>query len=432
LPAYDNLGSSNAHVGGWSDFYNDGDEAIMRDEAYRVAGELGITDHSLPVAERIQRIAEWMGRQDSTTTPFQWSGKKDGYVYDCTTRSRGAVSLFKLAGVPAVSISMTLRGELHEEPFFYDEDGKVWMHADYIANNSSSEKTFTEFFERIQTNVVDCRPLKVITTDALEDFYQLSVTILNPGTEVSSRSIDDYIFDIDETWINYSAESFMLTLLQQPYAYPDKKLTRGEVARLLCNYLGVVPMRNEQVFSDVPTSHRYSKYIWAINKLGIMNGDGDGTFRPDSELSMQEFAVMAMQIVEDVFQNAVIPAKKVIDEIQNNPTDWPPDSSYTKSVLKGYEERADWEARFANIPSHNPIIFADDDQIASWAKSAVSTLSGWGILEGDTKVSYYPLGEKSNSNLHPTEFLSKTRFLVFLYKFYKKLDISGGFGEPLF
>jgi hypothetical protein len=400
------LGSSNAHVGGWSDFYNDGDEAIMRDEAYRVAGELGVTVHSLPVAERIQRISEWMGWQNSDTTPFQWLGEKDGYIYDCTTSARGAVSLFRLAGIPAVGISMKLWGESHEEPFFYDEDGKIWMHADWTANYGSSEKTFTEYFGQVQTRVVSRYPFEVITTDDFKDYYQLSVTVRNPGTEMSTMSIDDYIFDIDETWINYSAESFMLTLLQQPYAYPDKKLTRGEVARLLCNYLGVIPMRNEQVFSDVPTSHRYSKYIWAINKLGIMNGVGDGKFNPDAELSMQEFAVMAMNAVNW----SKVEMRQEIDGLKSGQIPVAEYSSLEATIGM-------WEKFLSKLetPSRAPKVFADSDQIANWAKVAVDELSRFRILQGDSTG--------SDSRLNPTEALSKIRFLVFLYKFDKELDL---------
>jgi hypothetical protein len=204
---------------------------------------------------------------------------------------------------------------------------------------------------------------------------------------------------------------FMLRLLRKPYAYPEEKLTRGMVAKLLCNYLGTVPMKNDQVFSDVPVSHDYSPYIWAMNRLGIMNGNGDGTFRPDSELSMQEFAVMAERLIQYEKAKAV--------ELSKNWRDTNPFMDvYTPEEIADidaeYKKRA--EEGFDPPVGSLPKIFADNNQIASWAKPAVDEFSRWGILEGDSSG--------SSSHLHPTEPLSKTRFLVFLYKFDQKLDLD--------
>jgi hypothetical protein len=172
-------------------------------------------------------------------------------------------------------------------------------------------------------------------------------------------------------------------------------------------------MRNEQVFSDVPTSHRYSKYIWAMNKLGIMNGVGGGKFNPDSELSMQEFAVMATNIIQWEKAKAVEIAatwkdtNSLIDEYKPEEIAQI-DADYRKRAEEGYTLPAD--GRYTSK------VFADDDQIATWAKAAVDELSAWGILQGDSSG--------SNSRLNPTEALSKTRFLVFLYKFDQKFSLS--------
>jgi hypothetical protein len=122
----------------------------------------------------------------------------------------------------------------------------------------------------------------------------------------------------------------MSHLLQKPYAYPEKTLTRGEVAKLICNHSGVVPMRNEQVFSDVPLNHPYSRYIWAMNELGIMMGNGDGTFRPDSELSMQEFAVMAVRVAEWIYKRSADNAAYNIKLMEDDPVSWPPENERTK------------------------------------------------------------------------------------------------------
>jgi hypothetical protein len=235
----------------------------------------------------------------------------------------------------------------------------------------------------------------------------------------------DPVLDLNETWIDVQAERFILNLLRQPYAYPEKKLTRGEVAKILCNFIGTVPMKNDQIFSDVQVSHDYSSYIWVMNKLGIMGGIGDNKFNPDAELTIQEFAVMAMRVLE--YRNEEI-AKQSADElkeIESNPTDWPPDLQYTQDVVRRLKEKVDWKTRIANISSSTPIVFADNAKIASWAKPAVDEFSKFGILQGNSA--------DSNSRLNPTEALSKTRFLVFMFKFEEKLKLFNEFTPtPIF
>jgi hypothetical protein len=177
------------------------------------------------------------------------------------------------------------------------------------------------------------------------------------------------------------------------YVHPEVKLTRGEVAKLLCSYLRQKPMRNKQVFSDVPTSHQYAPYIWAMTRLGIMTGDSDGAFRPDNELSMQEFAVVAQRV--SIWGKAYLTDR--VASLQY----------YTSESPPSYE--TNWKAalsRFDSPPNNKPKVFADADKIASWAKPAVDEFSQLGILSGD-----------GNGYLKPTEPLSRLRFLVFLEKF---------------
>jgi len=52
-------------------------------------------------------------------------------------------------------------------------------------------------------------------------------------------------------------------------------------------------------FSDVPESHPYHVQIETLAQLGIINGYADGTFRPDAQVTRQQFAkmvILAMRI----------------------------------------------------------------------------------------------------------------------------------------
>jgi hypothetical protein len=201
----------------------------------------------------------------------------------------------------------------------------------------------------------------------------------------------------------------MLNLLHKPYAYPEEKLTRGDVARIICNYLDIVPMHNEQIFLDVKLDNTNSPYIRAVNKLGIMGGIGNNTFAPDRELSLQEFAVIAQRIILYGKAEAMKTAENWRD---TNPFMDQYTLKEIADIDAGYKKRV--EEGFNPPTNSTPKVFADNNQIASWAKPAIDELSRWGILEGDGGANPY---------LHPTETLSKTRFFVFMYKFNEKLKL---------
>jgi hypothetical protein len=383
LPEYGDLD-------GWREYFSDGDPIKLRDEAYRVAKELGVDGQNLSQKEKIKRITDWDRSGRSPDSLLKVAGTIDGANYDCTTSSEGRMTLYRIAGIPAVSVPMT-KQVLHEEPFFFD--GGSWV-------PPLADRTFSTFFKNVSALLIT----GPITMD-YEQIYQLK---------------GDIMLDINESWIDKPAEQFMLKLLCQPYAYPHQKLTRGEVAKMICNYLGVVPMVNEMMFVDVPTSHRYAPYVWAVNKIGIMTGD-NGEFRPESELSMQEFAVIAERMIGWGKARAEMKLDNLAEEL---PT-WEYYKDYTKAeideIFQNYRDRV---ASF-NLPSGRTAkVFADGNQIAAWAKPAVDVLSSWGILEGDSAG--------TGANLHPKEMMSKTRFLVFLYKFEQRLTLRSQFGGAQF
>jgi hypothetical protein len=280
----------------------------------------------------------------------------------------------------------------HESPFFY-ADGK-WRSC-----NEGYDCTVEEYF--VKYGIADSTVHSYATVYFNEDVRA------------------DTVLDINESWITTPQKSFMFYLIHKPFAHPEQKLTRGYVAKLVCHYLGIVPMKNEQIFSDVPFSHEYSSHIWAVNKLGIMTGNGNGTFTPDNELSIQEFAVMAARIAERFCEQRATDARNSLVKIENDPVGYPPDSRYTENAKKTLRSLIEWRVYALSEPK----IFADANKIAQWAKPSVDELSKFGILQGD-----------NNSYLDPAGPLSRTRFLVFMAKFDEKFDLFAGpsYGIPLF
>jgi hypothetical protein len=403
----------------WESFFS-GDRAwnVLRDEFYRLANELDITNPNLSAAEKVARIDAWaagegyrgkvIGSIDEVSAAERaWvveSGSKiylagpfvnydrsiDGNTYNCSSRAAGLICLYRLAGVPAAHMSLSAPSTAHAEAIYYLNnqwwvtagrnytDGSPMQLADYAATsdiNAGGLRLDDRIFHQAQIGVAE-RLFSIDQTTGRQSNYNM-------------------IKDVDEPWISPNGEEdFMFKLLRSPYVHPEKPLTRGEVAKLLCDYVRVVPMRSSQAFSDVPESHPYAPYIWAANRLGLMTGS-DGSFNPDGGLPMQEFAVIANRL-----------------------------TGYTKQLIEGIIRAGTVKSpRAAQIlpklsaQGSNPKVFADANNIAAWAKPSIDEFSKFGILVGD-----------NNGYLHPAEPLSRLRFLVFMAKLDSTFEVVGGSG----
>ena len=72
-----------------------------------------------------------------------------------------------------------------------------------------------------------------------------------------------------------------------------KAITRGEFSKLLVESLGIDASKAESNnFSDVPRNHPFYREISLLRDFGIMNGFSDGSFRPDTNMTRAEFAVV--------------------------------------------------------------------------------------------------------------------------------------------
>lgn len=74
---------------------------------------------------------------------------------------------------------------------------------------------------------------------------------------------------------------------------PDRTMTRAEFAAIVIRALGL-PQDKEPGggFSDVAADSWYAGFVWSASRYGIVQGGGDGRFRPDGTITRQEAAVM--------------------------------------------------------------------------------------------------------------------------------------------
>lgn len=122
---------------------------------------------------------------------------------------------------------------------------------------------------------------------------------------------------------------------------PNDYITREEFVKILVSALGLKTDTSETIFNDVPANAWYAGYVNAAYKNGIVNGNGSGGFGTGGNITRQDLATMV----------------------------------YRAAKMK------------ANLPADK---FADDMEIADYAKEAVYTLNSAGVLNGKGDNKFAP------------------------------------------
>ncbi len=121
--------------------------------------------------------------------------------------------------------------------------------------------------------------------------------------------------------------------------HPDSNITRAELAKVISTARKYTA-EAEINFSDVSEGDWYASDLKKCVAQGVIGGYEDNTFRPDNEVTREEAAAM--------FQRAY------------------------------------------RINSNGLITFADSDQIAAWATTAISSMTGAGIINGYEDNTFRP------------------------------------------
>ncbi|MFX3634466.1 MAG: Ig-like domain-containing protein [Candidatus Pristimantibacillus sp.] len=132
---------------------------------------------------------------------------------------------------------------------------------------------------------------------------------------------------------------------------PQKSITRGEFASYIAKGLGLTGNKSAaSKFKDVNSSTVMGAYIGAASEAGIVMGNTDGTFKPNSPISRQEMAVMMTRAAKAA-------------GVTVTPT------NSTSSYLTN---------------------FKDKGKIASWAKTDVAKAVFSGVITGKTTTTFSP------------------------------------------
>ena len=158
--------------------------------------------------------------------------------------------------------------------------------------------------------------------------YAVSLIKLSKADEAKNYNIDvakattnavvsdaKYFLDVTvNDWfyepVNKAAElKYMGGYAGTKFFGPNDKITRGQVAVVLFNMaggtLGAADFEYDNnggyaSFADVDGSQYYAKAVAWAKAAGVVNGYGDGTFKPESPITREEFAVMLSNYAKKV------------------------------------------------------------------------------------------------------------------------------------
>ncbi|WP_201319258.1 S-layer homology domain-containing protein [Paenibacillus sp. EPM92] len=147
---------------------------------------------------------------------------------------------------------------------------------------------------------------------------------------------------------------------------PAKPITRADFVTLLVKTLGLESKQVAENFKDVQPGDYYYEAIAAARKLGIAEGSGNDTFRPNDPITRQDTFVL------------------------------------TERALKAAE--APIISGAASLET-----FADGQQIADYAKEAVAGMVKAGFIEG------------SNGRVEPLANITRAETAVLMYRIFKKI-----------
>ena len=174
----------------------------------------------------------------------------------------------------------------------------------------------------------------------------LSALLLSTMSVVPSMAAEQVYTDVPaDSWYyeaaSYTAEKGLFSGTGNGQFSPDKTMTRGMFVTVLGRMDGGVEnAAAADGFTDVDADAYYAPYVSWASANGIVNGTGNGTFSPDSDISREQMCAIFVRYLRD----------------------------YLKQDLSGYQASAD--------------IFADADEISSWAESEVALAQAMGLVQG--------------------------------------------------
>lgn len=188
---------------------------------------------------------------------------------------RNDLSVLRRATMPAVLVEVGFLSNLKEEQWLTREDIK--------------QKTAQAIFQGIQ------------------DYLQTHPVEQNAFRDISNSWAKDYINLLAEKEIAQGSGNRF---------YPQRNISRAEVAALTVRALGLKSSPGASSFGDVPPMHWAAGEIAIAKEYGLIGGYEDGSFRPDEQVKRSEMSKMlAGALPQDATTMSLKPISDQSDEV---------------------------------------------------------------------------------------------------------------------
>ena len=117
--------------------------------------------------------------------------------------------------------------------------------------------------------------------------------------------------DIDNHWakkyVTYLEDKDILSAFKDDVFNPNKYITRAELLTMIVKMKNLNTINYNGSFKDVSKDYAYADIIQTAYENKIIKGYGDGTFRPDNEISRAEMSVILISLAkgEDISDDEI-------------------------------------------------------------------------------------------------------------------------------
>jgi len=125
--------------------------------------------------------------------------------------------------------------------------------------------------------------------EAAMAFYRL----LNPALKISAVTYGAFKDVTADAWFGLGIYTLAKYNILQGYPdgsfKPNQNISRAELAAILARFMSLANVTIANPYSDLSSSHWAYNMILSCTAQGWLQGDGNGTFRPDSPITRAEF-----------------------------------------------------------------------------------------------------------------------------------------------
>jgi predicted amidohydrolase YtcJ len=212
----------------------------------------------------------------------------------------------------------------------------------------------------VDQDILKANPIDIDKTEVLATIFSGEFVYEADAFDTSAAAADADFADIVGHWAEDDIRSMLdkglFSGAGEGVFSPDSPMTRGMLVTVLGRLYGAdLSGFSASPFSDVPAGQYYAPYVEWAKENGIVNGVGDDLFAPNGEISRQDLATIITR--------------------------------YSEFAGKSFAVTMQFTT------------FADEGDIAAYAKNAIQTLYNAGIINGVGENRIDPKGQATRAQV---------------------------------